>query len=111
MKSLEDLIIENGHSLEENMILKMDVEHAELESLIDLPSNILKKFKYILIEYHFNEETEINENLLYYKVIKKIYETHQVFYLRCQNQYIIVHFGNNIFCKYLEVSYIIKKRL
>ena len=109
LKSLENLIIENGHSLEENMILKMDVEHAELESLIDLPSNILKKFKYILIEYHFNEETEINENLLYYKVIKKIYETHQVFYLRCQNQYIVVHFGNNIFCKYLEVSYIIKK--
>jgi hypothetical protein len=33
MKSLEELIIENGHSSEKNMILKIDVEHAEWESL------------------------------------------------------------------------------
>lgn len=109
LKSLEDLIIENGHSFEENMILKMDVEHAEWESLKDLPSNILKQFKYILIEFHFNDEKEKDETLLYYNVIKKIYETHQVFYLRCHNQYAVVHFGNNVFCKFLEVSYIIKK--
>ena len=109
LKSLEELIIENGHSSEENMILKIDIEHAEWESLKDLPSNILKQFKYILIEYHFNEEREINENLLYYNVIKKIYETHQVFYLRCANRYQIAYFGNNRICKYLEISYIIKK--
>lgn len=33
LKSLENLIIENGHSSEENMILKMDVEGAEWESI------------------------------------------------------------------------------
>jgi hypothetical protein len=109
LKNLEELIIENGHSSEENMILKMDVEHHEWESLIDIPSKILGKFKYILIEYHFRDERIINETLLYYNVIKKIQETHQVFYLRCHNQYLIVNFGNNRFCKYLEVSYIIKK--
>jgi hypothetical protein len=42
-------------------------------------------------------------------VIKKIHKTHQVFYLRCHNLYSVVNFGNNRFCKYLEVSYIIKK--
>ena len=91
------------------MILKMDVDHAEWESLIDIPSKIFGKFKYILIEYHFRDEKIVNETLLYYNVLKKIHETHQAFYLHCYNQYIIVNFGNNRFCKSLEVSYIIKK--
>ena len=109
LKSLEELIIENGHSSEENMILKIDIEHAEWESLIDLSSKILRQFKYILIEYHFIEDRISNETLLYYNVIKKLNETHQPFYLRCHNQYLIVNFGNNRFCRYLEVSYVIKK--
>ena len=109
LKSLEELIIENGHSSEENMILKMDVEHAEWESLKDISFKILNQFKYILIEYHFKNESFANETLLYYNVIKKIHKTHQVFYLRCHNLYSVVNFGNNRFCKYLEVSYIIKK--
>ena len=109
MKSLEELIIENGHSSEENMILKIDVEHAEWESLKDIPSKILSQFKYILIELHFNDEIESNEELLYYNVLKNIYKTHQCFYLRCANRYKITNFGNNRICRYLEVSYIIKK--
>ena len=106
LKSFEELIIENGHISEENMILKMDVEHSEWESLRDLPDKMLSQFKYILIEYHFNETTALNEILLYYNVIKKINQTHQIFYIRCHNRYLIVNFGNNRICKYLEVSYI-----
>jgi len=109
LKSLEELIIENNHSSEENMILKLDIEFAEWESLRDLSSKILRQFKYILIEYHFNEDRIINETLLYYNVLKKLYDTHQPFYLRCNNPYLIVNFGNNRFCQFLEVSYIIKK--
>ena len=109
LKSLKELIIENNHSSEENMILKIDIEFAEWESLRDLPSKILSQFKYILIEYHFNEDRVINQTLLYYNVLKKLYDTHQVFYLHCNNQYLIVNFGNNRFCQFLEVSYIIKK--
>jgi hypothetical protein len=45
LKSLEELIIENGHSSENNMILKMDVEHDEWESLRDLPYKFLRQFK------------------------------------------------------------------
>ena len=110
LKSFEELIIENGHTSEENMILKMDVEHSEWESLRDLPDRMLSQFKYILIEYHFNETTALNEILLYYNVIKKLNQTHQVFYIRCHNRYLIVNFGNNRICKYLEVSYIIRKK-
>ena len=109
LKSLEELIIENGHSSEENMILKIDIEHAEWESLKDISNKILSQFKYIVLELHFYDEKESNKTLLYYNVIKNLYKTHQCFYLRCANRYKIANFGNNRICKYLEISYIIKK--
>ena len=107
LKSLEELIEENGHSLEKNMILKMDVEHCEWDSLKEISTNTLNQFKFIIIEFHFKENN--NEEKLYYNVIKKIHKTHQVFYLRCHNRNKIVTFGNNIICRALEVSYVIKK--
>ena len=51
LRHLEDLIKENGHDNEHDMILKMDIEHWEWESIIDLKEDALNKFKYIEIEY------------------------------------------------------------
>ena len=65
MSSLPELIKENGHSKEENMILKMDIESYEWEVLQDLPINIMKKFKYIVGEFHFIG----NDELQYYNTI------------------------------------------
>ena len=106
LKSLEELMLINGHSLEKNMILKIDVEHCEWNSLKDLPEKILNQFKYIIIEYHF---TTINEIELYYKVLKKIGKNHQVFYVRCHGRSDVVMLEDFMICKYLEVSYIIKE--
>ena len=107
LKTLEELMIENGHLSEENMILKIDVEHWEWEALNDLKDEILNQFKYILIEFHFtNLETE---EQLYYNVLKKLNKSHQVFYFRCHIRENIVQYKNNRICMYLELSYIIKK--
>ena len=56
LKNLEDLIMKNGHSNEKNMILKMHVEKWEWESLMNLKEDTLNQFKYIAIEYHFDDE-------------------------------------------------------
>ena len=72
MKNLEDLIAENGHNKEKNMILKMDIEHWEYESLIDLKEETLNQFEYIVIEYHFKNETIFNSDNFYYNVLKKL---------------------------------------
>ena len=109
LKSLEELIIENGHSSEDNMILKMDIEYHEWESLIDASEKILSQFKYILLELHFNDEKESNNTLLYYNVLKNLYKTHQCFYIRCADRYKIANFGNNRICKFMEISYVIRK--
>jgi len=110
MKNLEELIAENGHSKEKNMILKMYIEHWEFESLIDLKEETLNQFKYIAIEYHFRDETEFKSNNLYYNALKKISKTHQAFYARCNgDRGFIAQFGINRICHILKVSYIIKK--
>lgn len=107
LKTLEKILMENKHNQEDNMILKMDVSYWEWESLKDLSDSILKKFKYILIEYHFMKPE--TEGILYYNVLKKIHKYHQPFYFRCVKKYIIVQFGNNRVCKYIEVSYVIRE--
>jgi hypothetical protein len=110
MKNLDQLIVENGHSKEKNMILKMDIEHWEFESLVDIKEETLNQFKYILIEYHFKDETQFTSHNLYYNVLKKISKTHQAFYTRCnENRSNIAQFGINRICHIIEVSYIIKK--
>jgi hypothetical protein len=107
LKTLEQLMVDNGHISEYNMILKIDVEHWEWNSLNDTPESILKHFKYIVIELHF--ENSKKEARLYYNVLKKLSKYHQVFYLRCPRRYKIETFGNNRICKYIEISYIIKE--
>ena len=102
IQTLEEMITENGHTDEKNMILKIDVEYAEWDSMNEVSDNILKQFKYILIEFHF-----LKDNLkLYYNVLKKLYKTHQVFYINCSDE--LTTFGNNRFCRNIEVSYIIR---
>ena len=56
IQTLEDMIKNNRHKNEKNMILKMDVEFAEWNALNDISENIL---------------------------LRKLYETHQPFYVHC----------------------------
>ena len=111
LKDLETIIKENGHNNQNNMILKIDVTYGEWDSFIDVDEKILNQFRFILIEYHFKNDTKINDNnqYLYYKVLKKISKNHQSFYVRCNGRSKKVKFGINYICPYLEVSYIIKK--
>ena len=105
-KTLKEMLEENEHLNEKNMILKIDVEFAEWDALLDTPEEIFEKFKYITIEFHFSNETE-----KYFKVFKKLYKTHQVIYVVCNN-YISNSFSflkNNIICTYIEISFVIRK--
>lgn len=105
IQTLQEMMKENGHNKEKNMILKIDIEGAEWNSLKDIPENVLNQFKYILIEYHFFKI----DLLLFYNVLKKINKTHQVFYVHCCPFLGISYIGNNRICTGIEVSYIIRK--
>ena len=104
IQTLTDMMKDNGHLNEKNMILKIDVEGPEWKALNDISEDVLKQFKYILIEYHF---FKIYPEL-FYKVLKKIYKTHQAFYAHCCADENVKTFGNNRICVAIEVSYIIR---
>ena len=105
MNTLPELIKENGHSKEENMILKFDIESYEWEVLQDLPINIMKKFKYIVGEFHLYEKDELK----YYNIFKKIKLTHQIFHIHCNNCGEIINLNKFKICKLLEISFIQKE--
>ena len=104
IQTLQDMIKENGHINQKNMIFKMDVEGAEWNSLNDISEKILCQFKYLLFEFHFGKK----DLILFYNILKKIYKTHQAFYVHCSPFSRIISFGNNRLCSALEVSYIIR---
>ena len=102
-------MIENSHTSEKNMILKLDVEHWEWPAINDLDETTLNKFKYILVEYHFYGESN-PESKIYYNVMKKLAKNHQSFYARCNgDRSAIIKFGNNRICHIMEVCYVIKE--
>ena len=105
LKYLEDILRENGHLNEKNMILKIDCEYCEWESLIDFPEEILKNFRFMLLELHFNNRYVD----MYPKVLAKLSKYHQIFYVHCVNCGHVVHIGDIRICDALEVSYVIKE--
>ena len=106
MKTLKELLIENGHINEENMILKIDIEDMECEILTEISQDILNKFKYIIIEYHFNK---FDNYEIYLEGLKKLKISHQIFHIHCCNCGQIFNSGENPICNVIEVSYIKKE--
>lgn len=104
MKTLKELIKENGHINEKNMILKMDIEESEWEVFLYMNFDILRKFEYILVEFHF----ENRYKSMYSKVFKKLNKTHQIFHLHCNNCGGMVNFDGHNICYSLEISFVIK---
>lgn len=104
LKTLPQLLKENGHSEENNMILKLDIESHEWDVFQNLPLNILSKFKYIVGEFHFS----INKKLNYFNILKKIQVTHKIFHLHCNNCGGIIDLDGYKICNLLEISFIQK---
>ena len=70
LKTLEHLIEKNGHKSEKNMILKIDIEHNEWDSLKEGEENVLNNLNiYPIFEFDFNgpnpkAKSEFNLNIM-----------------------------------------------
>ena len=107
LKTIKELLIENGHTQEKNMILKIDIENNEWDVLNEISDYILNQFKYIIIEFHF---WNIDNNFeLYIKCLKNIMKYHQIFHIHCCNCKEQLKIGDNPICNTIEVSYIKKE--
>lgn len=106
LKTLEEVIIENNHLYETNMILKLDIESQEWGVFQTLPINILLQFKYIVGEFHLNN----NNKYWSLNILKKINKTHQIIHLHCNNCFNeLINFNGIYICSLLEITYVRKK--
>ncbi|MGM9558734.1 FkbM family methyltransferase [Anaerovibrio slackiae] len=83
LKSLEQFLLENNHTCEDGIILKMDVEGAEWEVLENTQSEIWDKFSQITMEMHW-----ILNEANYSKIVnalKNINKTHIPIYVHGNN--------------------------
>ena len=104
MKTLSELMQENGHLKEDNMILKIDIEGYEWEVFQSLPFNIFSQFKFIVGEFHL-EDSEIE----YYNILKRILITHKIFHIHCNNCAEMINLKGLKMCQALEISFIQKQ--
>lgn len=89
------------------LILKIDIEGDEWKILDEVNSEILKKFKQIVIEFHELESIDSEFNFqLFFRVFKKIRMTHNVINVHGNNwdSFKVIH--GQIWANALEVSYL-----
>lgn len=104
LKTLPELLEKNGHSKENNMILKLDIESYEWDVFKYLPFKVLNQFKYIVGEFHFSNKKPFN----YYSILKRIQKTHSIFHLHCNNCGEIIDLEGYKICELLEISFALK---
>lgn len=104
LKTLPEILKENGHYKENNMILKLDIESNEWSVFQNLPISILNKFKYIVGEFHFSSKKKYN----YFRILEKLKLNHQIFHLHCNNCGKIIELDGYKICNLLEISFINK---
>lgn len=68
--SLQAILAENGHSERDDVILKMDIEHAEYDVIPATPPAVLRQFKQIVIELHWI--TDVAKDNLYPSIISTL---------------------------------------
>ena len=83
LRTLEQLLEDNGHANQQNMLLKMDVEGAEWDVFGHVDSEILGKFSQIVLEMHHVTSQENHDKIL--QALKVLNKTHAVVNLHGNN--------------------------
>jgi len=107
LKTLGELIIENGHTTCKNLIMKMDVEGCEWDTFTETKSDVISQFSQIVVEFH-NLFSAIydQKHLSIMNVLKKINQTHQSIHVHANSRNNALWIGPLVFPEVLEVTYI-----
>jgi hypothetical protein len=107
LKTLGELIIENGHTMCKNLIMKIDVEGCEWDIFQEAESSVIGQFSQIIVEFHELTFTAYNQNYLpIVNVLKKINQTHQSIHVHANNINLPLWIGKLVLPTELEVTYI-----
>lgn len=86
LKSFEQLIKENKHENERNIILKIDTEGAEWDALADISYETMERCNQIIVELHWlNKIIKKEEYEKVINILRKINKTHQSIHVHATN--------------------------
>jgi hypothetical protein len=107
MRTLEDLISQNGHQGRTDLVLKMDIEGAEWRTIEALPLSILGQFSQIVAEFHgFSDMTNIARWNRRLTVLEKLNSVHQCIHVHANNWHSPVMIGGVMMPNLLELTYV-----
>lgn len=107
MTTLLDLLNENGHEHEENIILKIDIEGAELDVFLNLPEGIMNRFSQIVMEIHNLTDEETWDRQI--EMLDKLNKTHRLVHLHANNYSRIKYLGDLMISEAVEATYVREK--
>lgn len=107
LKTLTQLIAENGHSEERHMILKIDIEGGEWAVLRDVEEKTLRQFSQIIFEFHDLICPEKEE--LICTAMEKLNRTHQLVHLHANNFGSYLQLGGIVLPELIEGTYLLKE--
>jgi hypothetical protein len=109
LKTLEELLKEDGNFGKENIVLKMDVEGAEWDVFSTISEEVMNKFSQIVVEFHdmCNLNKDHYNKML--NALNKINATHQVIHIHGNNygNYLVI--GGIPMPETLEITYLRRK--
>ena len=85
MRSLGDLVEQNGHLGSKNLLLKCDIECSEWDSLYHISGSVLSKFSQIVIEIHDLERVGRPDDLVSRQALKNLTNHHNVVHVHANN--------------------------
>ena len=95
-----------------DMIMQMDIEGDEYKVFLDIPQTELKKFRIIVVEFHFLTRLfDLHSNQFIYSCFKKILENFHVVHIHPNNHSPILKRNNIEIPHYLEITFLRKDRV
>lgn len=107
LKTLSELIVENGHATRKNLIMKMDVEGREWDIFKEAAPEVIGQFSQLVVEFHgLSSAASGQEYFSVVNVLKKINQTHQSIHVHANNISVPLWIGKLVLPELLEVTYI-----
>jgi hypothetical protein len=107
LRTLESLILQNGHAGQRDLILKIDIEGAEWDVFAALRPDVLGQFSQIVVEFHdlrnMNEAHKICRVL---QALSQLNASHQSVHVHANNNGSMATIGGITLPDVVEVTYV-----
>lgn len=102
--TLVELLSENGHNQEQNMLLKMDIEGYEVDVFRYLSEQVQARFAQIVVELHGLDDSSHWDELI--DALKRLGRTHKLVHLHENNWSTPFFLGNKRLSEAVELTFV-----